>query len=62
MTVSDGPQVRSVRTDGQRGRACSAGGAEGHEAAQEGGGAPQVGSDHLRHRFEVQDNEPVLVQ
>lgn len=45
--VSDGPEVRSVRTDGHRGGARAAGGAEGHEATQEGGGAPQVGSDDL---------------
>ena len=45
--VSDGPKVRSVRTVRHRGGACAAGGAEGHEASQEGGAAPQVSSDDL---------------
>lgn len=43
--ASDGSEVGSVWANGQRGGACAAGGAEGHEATQEGGGASQVSSD-----------------
>lgn len=40
--VSHGSEAGSVWTVGQRGGACAAGGAERHEAAQEGGGETQV--------------------
>lgn len=45
--VGYGPQVGFVGSNGQRGGACAAGGAEGHEATQERRGAPQVSSDNL---------------
>lgn len=43
--ASDGSEDGSVGANGQRGGARAAGGAEGHEAAQEGRGASQVSSD-----------------
>lgn len=51
MTASDGAEVGSVGTNGQRGGACAAGGAEGHEVAQEGGEATQVSSGHRGERL-----------
>lgn len=43
--ADNGSEAGSDEADGQRGLTCAAGGAERHEAAEEGGGAAQVGSD-----------------